>query len=335
MTSPSDGARCSRRSVIVTTSYPASPGDPSGHFVAAEVGALRERGEHVTVLAPRVGESTGLEQPDVVRLPAHGAFGWPGALARLRERPLRWFGVVRFVLAARRELARLGDTDRVVAHFILPCAWPIASRRGLRRLEVVAHGSDVRLLGRLPAALRRHIARRLAGADVRCASEDLRRRLTAALGPLPHSTVRVEAPALELPYVPTREQARSELGIGAHERVLVIVGRLVSGKRVEVALRAASLLPRARTVVVGDGPERSELERQFPGAVFVGRVTRRAALGWIAAADVLLSASVLEGAPSVVREARAVGTPVVALAAGDLAAWSERDPGLCVFESRT
>jgi teichuronic acid biosynthesis glycosyltransferase TuaC len=334
MTGPGDAATRSGRSVIVTTSYPAWPGDPSGHFVAAEVAERRARGEGVTVLAPRVPDASGPEDAGVLRLPAHGAFGWPGALARLRERPLRLLGVVRFVLAARRELARLGDTDRVVAHFIVPCAWPIAAQRAGRSLEIVAHGSDVRLLARLPAPLRRHIARRLAGAEVRCASDELRRALAAALGPFPPSKLRVEPPALALPRSRTRGEARAELGLDADERVIVVVGRLVAGKRVDVALRAASLIPRARTIVVGDGPERTPLERRFRNARFVGRVPRSTALAWITAADVLLSASVREGAPSVVREARAVGTRVVALAAGDLLAWAERDEGLCVLPGR-
>jgi len=40
------------------------------------------------------------------------------------------------------------------------------------------------------------------------------------------------------------------------------------------------------------------------------------------------SASALEGAPSVVREARALGVPVVAVAAGDLAEWAKDDAGV-------
>ncbi len=331
MTAGRDGATRSGRSVIVTTSYPASPEDPSGHFVAADVALRRARGEHVTVFAPRVTESGGGADADVLRLPAHGAFGWPGALARLRERPWRLFGVVRFVLAARRELARLDGAERVVAHFVVPSAWPIAAGHK-RPLEVVAHGSDVRLLARLPAPLRRHIARRLDGALVRCASEELRGALSRALGPLHRATLAVDAPALAFSRSLTRAEARAELGIAASERVLVVVGRLVASKRVEIAIGAALLVPRARVVVVGDGPEHSKLRRRFPNVCFAGRLPRSAALAWIAAADVLLSASMREGAPSVVREARALGTRVVALAAGDLAAWSERDPGLCVLE---
>ena len=66
-----------------------------------------------------------------------------------------------------------------------------------------------------------------------------------------------------------------------------------------------------------------------------GRVPRDVALAWIAAADVLLSASRDEGAPSVVREARTLGTRVVAVAAGDLREWSRFDPGLTVIPELT
>jgi teichuronic acid biosynthesis glycosyltransferase TuaC len=45
----------------------------------------------------------------------------------------------------------------------------------------------------------------------------------------------------------------------------------------------------------------------------------------------LLSTSAHEGAPSVVREARALGVPVVAVAAGDLAEWAKADPGIVVL----
>ena len=58
----------------------------------------------------------------------------------------------------------------------------------------------------------------------------------------------------------------------------------------------------------------------------------REALTWIAAADVLLSASRSEGAPSVVREARALGVPVAAARVGDLPAWAQADAGLFLID---
>jgi glycosyltransferase involved in cell wall biosynthesis len=130
-----------------------------------------------------------------------------------------------------------------------------------------------------------------------------------------------------------RRAARRELGVAETERLLVVAGRLVTGKRARVALGAARLVPRARVVVVGDGPERAALEREFPDTCFVGRVSRARALVWLAAADALVVASREEGAPSVVREARALGTPVVALPAGDLAMWQRNDAGLIVVSA--
>jgi len=103
---------------------------------------------------------------------------------------------------------------------------------------------------------------------------------------------------------------------------------LIPEKRVALALQALELLDPLSTVVVGDGPELSALRTRFPDVHFTGQLPRPEALRWIAAADLLISASAHEGAPSVVREARALGVPVVAVAAGDLADWAKADPGL-------
>jgi teichuronic acid biosynthesis glycosyltransferase TuaC len=319
--------RASERIVVITTSYPASPGDPSGHFVASEVGALRAEGHQVTVIAPRPAGERGAE--DVCWVEAGSAFGWPGVMSRLRERPLRVLSVLGFAFRARRALARQGRVDRVVAHFAVPSAWPIASRCGVK-LEVVVHGSDARLIGRLPGFLRRRIAHSLRAAEVRTVSEELRRELGRALGPAIAARTSVREARLELDGALGRADARRELGIHENERLVVVAGRLIRGKRTEVALGAARLIPNVRVVVVGDGPERSRLEQAFPEAELVGLVPRERALAWLAAANVVLSASLEEGAPSVVREARALGTPVVALACGDLMRQAESDPGLVV-----
>jgi glycosyltransferase involved in cell wall biosynthesis len=337
------------RVVVVTTSYPAHPDDPSGHFVAADVARLRAAGHEVLVVAPapaQQGEkgrgiwgpkppndvTTGPSGERVEWLRAGDAFGWPGALSRLRERPIRAIGVLSFVKRARSRLRGSGPWDRLVAHFVLPSVWPITV--GLVSLapvlEAVAHGSDVRLAARLPGVVRRQIARALAPFDLRCTSEELRGAIGRTLGFELARRARVEPSSLTLPERVDPVIARRELGISPSERLLVVVGRLVRGKRTAVALRAARLVPGANVVVVGDGPERRALERDFPDVRFVGLVGRTRALAFIAAADALVVASREEGAPSVVREARALGTPVVALPSGDLHAWKRNDPGLVV-----
>ena len=124
---------------------------------------------------------------------------------------------------------------------------------------------------------------------------------------------------------------RESLDLAPGERIAVVACRLVATKRVGVAIEAVRASSSAlRLVVVGDGPERARLAVAAAGAAvtFTGALPRRDALGWIAAADVLVHPSAVESAPTVVREARALGVPVVACAAGDLEAWAEADAGI-------
>lgn len=333
-------ARSGGQVVVVTTSYPAFSGDPSGHFVASEARDLARAGRRVTVLAPAVRDGARVAREntdgvDVRWLPGGDAFGWPGALARLAERPWRLTGAARFVLAARRELRALGGVERIIAHFLVPSAFPVCTFALRAPLEVVVHGSDLGIVERLPASVRRCVAASLASSELRCVSEELRERLGRALGPELSRRARVEPCAVEVDPTLERGSARRALGVEPGARLVVIVSRLVPSKGAESALRAARLVPGASVVVVGDGPERARLERLFPEAHFAGRVPRPRALGWMAAADVLLSASEREGAPSVVREARALGTRVVAARAGDLERWGGRDPGLAVLGGAT
>jgi glycosyltransferase involved in cell wall biosynthesis len=319
-----------QRVAILTTSYPRREGDAAGHFVETEARALAARGHDVTVIAP--GRGLGISQPHVEWLPDSGLFGFPGALLRLRESPKRALGAVRFVIGARRSLRDKGPFDRVVAHWLVPSAWPVALASSAP-LEVVAHGSDVALLLRLPRGVRTAIIKALMrrGAHFRFVSAELRDRLARATLPELIDVSRVEPCAIDVSAAPTRLRARRRLGVARDERLIVIASRLIRDKRVDVALRAAELLPAATLVVVGDGPERSALQAEFPGVRFTGARPRPDALAWIAAADVVLSASRSEGAPTVVREARALGVPVVAAPSGDLLAWAESDPGLAVI----
>jgi glycosyltransferase involved in cell wall biosynthesis len=72
----------------------------------------------------------------------------------------------------------------------------------------------------------------------------------------------------------------------------------------------------------------AELQQRFGSVHFTGELPHSQALDWIAAADVMISASQLEGSPTALREARALGVPVVARSAGDLAERAAVDSGL-------
>ena len=99
---------------------------------------------------------------------------------------------------------------------------------------------------------------------------------------------------------------------------LLIVGSLISRKSVSTALHALSLLPpKFALTIIGDGPERANLQSlvtdlSLEGRIdFEGHVPPDEVSLWFAQADVLLITSKSEGRPNVVLEAFAAGVPVV------------------------
>ena len=305
------------RIAIVTTSFPSHPGDPSGHFVDAERAELERRGHEVVVIAPESGPS--------------GAFGWPGVAARVRERPLRALDAAKWIARARSELARADRArrfDRVIAHWALPAAWPIAAVASAEsHVEIVSHGGDVRLLAAMPRIVRVPLVTALVSraSAWRFVSAALRDQMLGKVdGPLRERVARiaiVHASPIDLPDVrDAAARKRRELSAlaSAHASpVAIAVARLVKSKRIDRIIEHAAQTS-SRLVVVGDGPERAALEALARAlgvdACFVGKVTRPEALAWIAAADVLVHASRHEGLSTVIREAEALGTRVEQIA---------------------
>jgi phosphatidylinositol alpha 1,6-mannosyltransferase len=109
---------------------------------------------------------------------------------------------------------------------------------------------------------------------------------------------------------------RQALLSGHSGTVLVgYVGRLAPEKQVG-RLAAVSQLADVRLVIVGDGPDRSALERRLPQAAFLG-LCHGADLGAIyAALDVFVHTGLDETFCQSVQEALASGVPVVAPASG-------------------
>ena len=294
------------RIAVITTSYPESEDDPSGHFVRAEVRELERAGNSVRVVAPRAG----------------GAFGWPGVAARVRERPHRALEAARWIASAGAELRATGDFDRIVAHWSVPCAFPIVTHSGGddAPLEIVSHGGDVRALVRIVKPLRAILVRKLARrAEVwRFVSESLRDDLLRALAGTERAMVlqiaTVRASPIEVDCA-AREAGRAKREELRAPFVAVAVARLVASKRIDAVIEHVARSERRELlVIVGDGPERARLEALAKArgvdARFTGKLGRRDALAWIAAADVVLHASREEGLSTVVREASALGVAV-------------------------
>lgn len=316
--------------VLLATSFPQTADDAAGHFVRTDA---FERAQHgaVHVLTPAAGRAPGIvEERDplgssakivVERLPDRELFGWPGAVARVRERPIRLVGAATFLGAATAALARRPLHETVVAHWVLPSALPPLALG--RRVQLVSHGGDIRALCMLPAALRASVVRPLLAQTDRWefVSEALLLSLMDGLPPRDVDALRRVATVRPAPLAPIDAHHRA-VGAAlraAHRRahggpLLVSVGRLIPSKRVDAAIRHAART-QGSLVVVGDGPEAAKLEalakQTGAAATFLGRVDRGTAVAWIAAADALVFASEKEGCSTVLREAQALGTPVV------------------------
>ena len=112
---------------------------------------------------------------------------------------------------------------------------------------------------------------------------------------------------------------RAELTGGCpHAPLLVYVGRLAVEKRVDVIRPVLDQWPDARLAIIGDGPERANLEKLFAGtnAVFAGYRKGEDLARAYAAGDVFVFPGENETFGNVVLEAQASGMPVLAARAG-------------------
>ena len=91
--------------------------------------------------------------------------------------------------------------------------------------------------------------------------------------------------------------------------IFMTVGRVAVEKNLEAFLSLD--LPGSK-VVVGDGPQRIELERHFPKALFLGEKTGKDLTSHMAAADVFVFPSLTDTFGVVQLESLACGTPVAA-----------------------
>jgi L-malate glycosyltransferase len=116
-----------------------------------------------------------------------------------------------------------------------------------------------------------------------------------------------------------REAIRKELGIPLQSRVILSVGALTWEKNplahLAVSERVFRKLPEAYHLVVGDGPLRAEVQRAVRERGLDGRVrfmgSRADVPDIMAASDVLILASAVEGMPGSAIEAGMTGLPVV------------------------
>lgn len=309
--------------------------DPGGlhRYLADLFGALRRAGLHpnAVVAGPAAGAPVGVV--------ASGHFSRPF--------PIRLTSYSRAV----RRTARTGIT-LVDAHFAFYAFWPVVAG-ALRGLPLVVHFQGPWAqesvasgeTGRWRIAAKRMIEAAVyrRASEVIVLSEAFRQLLIERYD-VPPWRVNVVPPGIDLDrFRPgDRAAARAGLALPAGAPVLVAVRRLVPRMGLDVLLEAwagvEQAMPDAVLLVVGDGPERADLEPLAGHSVadgsvrFLGRVDEETVVRCYQAADVSVVPSVaLEGFGLVVLESLACGTPPVVTDVGGLPeAVTPLDPSLVV-----
>ncbi len=112
------------------------------------------------------------------------------------------------------------------------------------------------------------------------------------------------------------EALRAEWGAGPDDPVMIYVGRIAAEKNLSLAVEAflelQRLEPRAKFVLVGDGPERAALETAYPTFHYAGMRRGEELAAYYASADLFAFPSVTETFGNVVTEAMASGLVVLA-----------------------
>jgi glycosyltransferase involved in cell wall biosynthesis len=266
--------------VVLTTSYPRTPEDVAGRFVADAVEHVRRRGVEVDVVSPLTFRHYGI---------AYGA----GVVGNLRKRPARVLLLPLMLRELRRAAARAArDADLVHAHW-LPLGGVAASLD--KPFLVQLWGTDVELARRVPALARRILRRARLTLCASTALADAARELGAR-------EVRVIGSGVELPTGRPRQEAKPP--------EVLFAGRLSAEKGILDLLAAAD--NGMRLTIAGDGP----LREQVPSAL--GFVSHDELGPLYDRAAVVAVPSHREGFGVVCAEAMAHGRPVVASAVGGL-----------------
>lgn len=109
---------------------------------------------------------------------------------------------------------------------------------------------------------------------------------------------------------------RQSWGLGPEDLAVVSVGRVAPEKNLPLTLRAFEAIrqahPRARLVIVGDGPLRAQLAQQHPEHIYAGMRTGADLAAHYASADLFLFPSLTETYGNVTLEAMASGLGVAA-----------------------
>jgi glycosyltransferase involved in cell wall biosynthesis len=279
------------RVCVLTTSYPRSPGDTAGVFVAESVEHLRAAGVEVAVVSPADFRHFGIAYGD-------------GIVQNLKARPwlilLLPLFALGFARAARRGAA---CADIVHAHWIPSALAALATRKPF---VLQVWGTDVELARRVP-----WLTAPLFG----------RAALVVAASSFLADSAKVIG-GRDVRVIPNGVHIPDKVGAPSEPPHVLYVGRLSEEKGILEFLEATDGVPR---VVVGDGPLRARVP-EATGFVPHDRLGR-----YYEDASVVCVPSRREGYGVVAREAMAYARAIVSTGVGGLRdAVNDDEDGLVV-----
>jgi len=223
-----------------------------------------------------------------------------------------------------RDMLDRDGFDVINTHYFYPdgVAAAMLARHFKKPLAITAHGSDIDLLSRF--AVPRRLIRWAAGqADVVIAVCQALRNKIIGLG-VEGSKIEVLRNGVDLERFRPVDQmaARRSLDLPQQVPIILTVGRLVELKGHHLVIKALAEMPDTHLMIAGEGPLAEPL-RELASALdltgrirFLGAIAQERLACVYSAADALIVASSREGWASVLLEAMACGTPVIATKVG-------------------
>jgi len=318
--------------LTVTSLFPRRGAPSLGVFILQRVKALAAEGAEVRVLAPvpwvppgpvpaRYAAMRAVPRVDVIEGIEVGYPRYP-MIPKVGMRLQAWGYATGLRRSLRREMAQF-KPDVLDVHYLYPDACGVA--RLAHELDIpyvcTARGSDVHVLGRMPALLP-SIRRALEGAAaVIAVSRDLATRM-GELG-LYRGSIEVIPNGVDRTRFFPRPcaEARCVLGLAPNDPMVLCIGHLVPVHGQELLLRALARpeAPRDLTLhFLGDGPDRGALQDVARGLGIADRVFLHGAVDhrqipvWLAASNMSAQLSRSAGSPNAVLESVACGIPVLA-----------------------
>lgn len=309
-----------KKVLVITNMYPSKVSRTFGIFVRNQVEGLKAQGLDVDVVSikdPRMGK------PYVIK------------------KYLTWLIQLTFTFLVKRK-----RYDIVHAHYVFPSGWfgRLFKKFSKAKLFVTAHGGDIDRMARKNQKIGSFTRDILRDADhIIAAGEKLKQDMVNDFQANPEKiSVMSMGVNRELFKPMPKTEAKGKVGLSGENFDILFVGNIIKAKGLDELLTAFHQIyskhPEARLHIFGEVKEPafhehllSRMQTEGMGGIhFHSSVPQKELAVWMAAADLFVLPSHMEGLGLVAVEAMACHTPVIATKVGGLAYLLEDGHGYLV-----